>query len=167
MLKLIVMTLVFFSSFAFGQFKEDLNKKINVHDNLFNNSPSNFLLDFLSSDNFRMNHTMSMSYGISGADGMALGVYTNSMFFKFSDALTLNVDASIVNTPYNTYGDSFTKSVNGIYLSSARLNYKISEKTNITFEYRQIPAGMNYYGGYDRYNRYNRNNFYDRFMFSE
>lgn len=167
MLKRIVISLILVSSFAFGQFKEELNKKINVHDNLFNNSPSNFIIDFLNSDNFKMNHTMSMSYGMSGSNGMALGVYTNSMFFKFSDALTLNVDASIVNTPYNTYGDSFTKSVNGIYLSSARLNYKISEKTNITFEYRQIPAGMYNYGGYDRYDRYFRNNFYDRFMFSE
>lgn len=167
MLKKLFFIVVVISGIAFGQFKDDPANNINIHEGVFNTNPSGFFLDFLNSENFEMKHSVDMSYSMSGKNGMALGVYTNSMSFKFSDDLKLQVDASLVNTPYNTFGDGFSKSINGIYLSRARLDYKISDQTKLSFEYRQLPAGYGNYNSYGRYNGfYNRGSMWDN-LFSE
>lgn len=156
MMKKFILACIFLTGICFAQFKDNPADNVNIHEGIFNTNPSGFFLDFLSSDNFNMKHTVDMSYSMSGKHGVALGVYTNSMSFQFTDDLKLQIDASLVNTPYNTFGDDFTNSLNGIYLSRARLDYKISDDANLTLEYRQMPYnyGYNpygYYGGY--YNR--------------
>jgi len=54
---------------------------------------------------------------------------------------------------------SFTNSINGIYLSRAQLNYKLSENSNITLQFRSGPGA--YYDPYGFYSGYHRNSFFD------
>ncbi len=97
---------------------------------------------------------------------MALGVYTNSMAYKFSDVLKLETDISIVNSPYNTFGNDFSKQINGVYLSRAQLTYKPSDKMNIFIQYQNIPAGMYPYGyGYGGYSPFYRGNYFNDWGF--
>ncbi len=155
-MKKLTFVILLLSTALFAQFKEG-ERKPDIKDGLITSDVSGFFLDFLSSDKFQMNHSVGMSYSSFGNQGYALGVYTNSMSFAFTDNLSLNVDASLVNSPYSTYGDEFSKSVNGVYLSRVQLNYKPADNMFVVFQYRNIPAS-----GYYNYNRgYYRNSFFD------
>lgn len=133
-----------------AQFRDDLDNKVSIREGFINPETSNNLFGFIDPSKFSMNHQVSMSYSTFAGQGVALGVYTNSMRYDFSDNFNFQVDASIVNSPYNTIGDGFTNNINGIYLSRAAVNFKPSENTRISLEFRQLPGGYynNYYNPY-------------------
>jgi len=160
MKKLIILFFIA-ANFTFAQFKTDLEKPVDIKSGITNYNPSSLFLGFINLNNLEMRHSLSMSYGASSNYGIALSTYTNSLSYKFSDRLNIEIDASIVNTPYNTLGDSFTNSINGIYLSRAQLNYKFSENSNITLQFRSGPG--TYYDPYGFYPGYYRNSFFDDF----
>ena len=152
-----IFTLLLFISISFAQFKEDVDKSELIKNSLYTEGPSGFFTNFLSSENFQMKHTLSMSYTAGGGQGVALGIYTNSMMFKIADNIDLQVDASFVNSPYNSLGKEFTDGINGVYISNARLDYKISDKTSLTLQYRNLPYNYGYRYGYGYDYGYNRN----------
>lgn len=158
-MKKLIILLVFAANITFAQFKSDLEKPVDIKAGITNYNPSSLFLGFINLNNLEMHHSLSMSYGASSNYGIALSTYTNSLSYKFSDDLNLEIDASIVNTPYNTLGDTFTNSINGIYLSRAQLNYKLSENSNITLQFRSGPG--TYYDPYGFYSGYHRNSFFD------
>ncbi|RJP59200.1 MAG: hypothetical protein C4543_06960 [Ignavibacteriales bacterium] len=133
-----------------AQFKEDLNNQVSIKEGFINPDLSNNIFGFIDPDKFSMNHSVSMSYSAFSGQAIALGVYTNSLRYDFSDNLNFQVDASIVNSPYNTLGDGFTNNINGIYLSRAAVSYKPSKNTQISLEIRQGPGAYynNYYSPY-------------------
>lgn len=159
MKKLIIISLVF-ASVTFGQFKEELDNPVDIKNGITNYSPSGLLSGFFNPNNFQMNHTVSMSYSAFGNQGIALGVYTNRMAYKFSEKLDVQADISFVNSPFSSFGDEHAKSLNGIYLSRAQLNYRFSEDFNISLRYNQVPYGYSPYG-YGRYSPfYSRDNYW-------
>jgi len=153
MKKLTIIFLIFTSSISFAQFKGDENKPLNIKENILSDNTSGSLLGFINPENFSMSHSFGLSYSTFGKNGVALGVYTNHMAYKFSDNLNVQLDASLVNSPYNSLGDSFTKSINGIYLDRAQLNYRPSKDFNISVMFSNSPN--NYYNnfgyGFGRY----------------
>lgn len=161
-MKRIIILLLFASSISFAQFKSESEKTLDIKSGITNYNPSSLFLGFINLNNLEMHHSLSMSYGASSNYGVALSTYTNSLSYKFSDNLKLELDASIVNTPYNTLGDSFTNSINGIYLSRAQLNYKPSENTNIVLQFRSGPGA--YYNPYGYYSGFFRNTFFDDYF---
>ncbi|MFH1194592.1 MAG: hypothetical protein V1720_02695 [bacterium] len=155
MKKLFLLFAVLSVSTVFAQFKSDTDVPLNVRNGISNGSPSSLLLGFLDMNKFNMNHSVSMSYSSFGGNGLALGVYTNSMSYQFNDNFDIQVDASIVNSPYSSFGDDFASKINGIYLSRAQINYRPSENFNLTIQYNNSPLGYYYYD-YDP--------FYGRFL---
>lgn len=166
MKKLIFLLLVVFSVSVFGQFKEDSNVKPNIKDRLTTNYPSDLMLGFINPNNLSMNHSFSMSYSAIGGGGAAMGVYTNQLNYDFSKNLSLTVETSIINSPYNSFGQGFSDQINGIYLSRAALNYRISENSAISVQFRSLPAGS-YYSpyGYGSYGGFGSSSFFDDFNF--
>lgn len=156
MLKKLFIILLLLSSFSFAQFK-DKDLSPTIMDGITNYSPSGFLSNFLSPNNFKMNHSVNMSYSAFGGNGIALSTYTNSMAFRLSENMNLEVDASLVASPYSSFGEEHQKSINGIYLTRAQLNYKMSENTNLTIQFINPPPGS-YYNSF-----HNRNNYYSPF----
>jgi hypothetical protein len=131
---------------GFAQFKNTGTDGPDIRDGLIDHSSgSGNLFGFLNSDNFQMHHSYDMSYSAFGGQGFALGVYTNSMFFKINPDLNIQTDISIVNSPYSTLGKNFQNNLNGIYLSRAALNYKPFKDVSISLQYRNIPGGYNPY----------------------
>ncbi len=122
-----------------AQFK-DAEKPVNIRQGIVQSEYTSMYLGFINPENFSMNHTFSMSYSAGSNFGYALGVYTNTMAYKFTQNLNLEEDASFVNSPYSTFGDGFAKQVNGIYLSRIQLNYQPSDKTSITLQFNQNPT---------------------------
>ena len=141
----------FFSSILFGQFKEDLNKKVDIRQGIISQQPSTSLFNsFFNPNNFNMSHSVSMSYTAFGSQGVALGVYTNSMSYQFNENLNVEVDASLVNSPYSSFGNQFNDQINGIYLSRAQINYKPSENTFLSIQYLNGPINYSPYSYYNR-----------------
>ncbi|MFC2133230.1 hypothetical protein ACFLTH_01315 [Bacteroidota bacterium] len=159
MKKLILISLFVFTGIINAQFKGEAEKPVNVRDGIINNSPSSLLLGFINPDNLQINHSMSMSYTSFGNQGIALGVYTGSLMYKFNDKLDLQIDASVVNTPYSSYGQEHADHINGVYLSRAQLNYRPSEDMHITIQFNRIPYG--YYRPYYRISPFGSSMFND------
>jgi len=152
--------LIFFltGGIAFGQFKNTANEPLNLRSKIVTNPTSSFLLGFLNSKNLQMSHSFSMSYSSFGNQGIALGVYTNSLFYKFNEKLNFVLQTSIVNSPYSTFGRGVSNSLNGIYIRNAQLNYRPTKNTFISIQFSNDPTR------YLDYNPYFRNGFYTPFF---
>lgn len=147
MLKKLVYISLLFSSLSFSQYKDkDLSPV--VSNGITNYSPSGFLTDFFNPNNFQMHHSVGMSYSSFGGNGLILNTYTNSMAYQFSENLNVEVDASIVASPYSSLGRAHQNSINGIYLSRAQLNYSPVKSMYLTIQYHNPPPGSYYNRGY-------------------
>ena len=134
-------------SAVFAQFKDSNIFKPSVKDGMIDDSP-NFILGIFDPSKFSMHHTYSMSYTSFWKEGIALGVYTNSMQYNFTDKLNVQLDASLVHSPYSSFGKNFQNSISGIYVDRAQLNYTPWDNVKVMLQYRQIPYSS-YFGGSD------------------
>ena len=158
-MKKLLFIIAFFSCVSFAQFKDETPLKPSIVDGMVDRSP-NFILGFFDADKFSMHHSYSMSYTTGGGEALALGVYTNSMMYKFTDNLNVQVDASLVHSPYSTFGKDVQNNINGIYLSKAALNYAPSKDFHVSLLYQKVPQ-TGYYGyGFGR-NMFGNSAFYD------
>lgn len=145
MKKLAVLLIFTFSTAGYTQFREPGFPTTHISDGLIDNN-SGSLFGFLNSENFFMKHSFSLSYSAFGGEGFSLGVYTNSMFYKFNNNLNAQLDVSLVQSPYSTLGKDFQKNISGFYISRAAVNYKPWNDVLISLQYRQLP--YNYYNSY-------------------
>jgi len=132
----------------YAQFKDPAFTTESPRDGITNNS-SNSLFGFLNSNNFSMHHSFGISYSSFAGEGLSLATYTNSMMYKFSDNMNVQLDASFVTSPYSSLGKDFQNSLQGIYISRAAFNYKPWDDVSISLQYRSMPNLL-----YDPYNRY-------------
>ncbi|MGD8428206.1 MAG: hypothetical protein PVH63_11270 [Balneolaceae bacterium] len=94
--------------------------------------------------NMTMDHSYSMMFSSFGGQFQNLNVYTNTMHFFFSENLTGRVDLSVLHSPF---GNSFLSSGGNSHgmdtqfiIQNAELNYKISDKSNISIHFQQLPS---------------------------
>jgi hypothetical protein len=92
-----------------------------------------------------MHQTYSMSVNSSSYGSYGLSMFTNTFQYKASDDLFISADVSAVYSPFNSFGDAFSKQVNGIYLTSARLDYKLGDHSFMRIEYSGGPNNGSYY----------------------
>jgi len=102
-----------------------------------------------------MNHSFSFMSGFSSNNqGFYQSVYTNHLNYQFNSKLDFKLDLNFVNYGSTTFQNDFKIEGNNDntskILPSFQLNYKPSENTKITFEFRQ-------FGDYNLYNSMNRN----------
>jgi hypothetical protein len=132
---------------AFAQFRTDAGQpepKLNTLDAM--RGGDSFLSSLFDPARWSMHQTYSMSFLSSGAGSTGISALTNTFSYRASDDLFISADVSAVYSPFSTFGDAFSKSLNGIYLSSARMDWKMGENTFMRIEYVGGPnAG---YGGY-------------------
>ena len=144
-----LLILLFSSIVISAQFRDNPEDKVDISSSITNNAPSSFLLGFINPNNFNMNHSISMSFNSFSGQSVSLGVYTNNMSYQFNEDLFIEADVSFVTSPYSSFGTEHAKSLNGIYLSRAQLNYRPSDNMNIMIQYNGGPA--NYYSPYNNY----------------
>lgn len=160
-MKKIFLLIVCFTAISFAQFKDQNIFKPTVKDAITTQN-NNLIFGFFNPDNFQMHHSYNLSYSSFGGNGIALGVYTNSMFYQFSNKLNIQLDASLVHSPYNSLGKNFQNNINGIYLSKAQINYNPSKDFHISVQYRNLP--YTYYDPYSYYYPFGRSIYgYDPF----
>jgi hypothetical protein len=146
-MKKLLFLMVLFACTAFAQFKDESPIKPSIADGMIDQSPD-FVLGLFDASKFSMHHSYSLSYTSGGGNAMALGVYTNSMMYRFADNLDVQVDASLVQSPYSTLGKNFQNSISGIYLNRAAINYSPLKNMNISILYQHFPESSFYNRGY-------------------
>lgn len=140
------------SSISFAQLRENLSKPSDkmgpvVKDNLSEGANLGNLF------NMQMGHSYSMTFSSFGGQFQNMNAYTNTMQFFFSPKLTGRLDLSVLHSPF---GNSFMSNNDGLnadfMIRNAELNYQISDKSNISFQFQQVPSyGTNPWGyGYNR-----------------
>ncbi len=153
MKKIIFLSLFLIGSVTFAQFKNEGNSSVDLTRGMVKNYNSSFVLGFINMKNLEMHNSFSMSYSSFGGQGLALGVFTNSLFYKFSDKVNFLLQTSIVNSPYSSMGGRFAKDLNGIYIRRAQLNYRPTKNTFISVEFSNDPTRyVNPYFGSGYYN---------------
>lgn len=143
---MVTVALVLSSVASWSQFKSKGESSPKVGESLFRTDDGGLLFGWFDPSRLDMHHSFSLSYASFGGKGISLGVYTNSLSYKFSEAWSLQTDISLVNSPFNSFGDKFGKDISGLYLSRAQLNYRPSEHTLFQIQFQQIPTASMYSG---------------------
>lgn len=146
---LLVLILVISLSVS-AQFKSQNPEKASVANSLFRTSGMSSFFGLLNPENFSMNHNFSMQYISGSGYGLSLASYTNSMFYKISDPLTVRMDVSLMGSPFGQYSND--KNFSKLFISRAEINYQPWENFHMQLQYRQLPISM--YGYYTPYNWY-------------
>ncbi|MEO6941192.1 MAG: hypothetical protein ABI444_13840 [Candidatus Kapaibacterium sp.] len=108
-----------------------------------------FLGMLLDPTRWSMHQSYTFSYSTSGSNSVGLGVFTNAISFKASDNMFFTADVSAVYSPFNTFGSQFSKEINGVYLSDARMDWRLGESTFLTIQYIGGPGANSDYGFYN------------------
>ncbi len=147
MKKLAILFFIIFSISVMAQFRDDGLNEPSVKEGIVNQN-SGFSIGFLNSENFHMSHSFSMSYTSFGGNGITLGSYTNSMFYRLMDNMNVQMDVSFIYSPYSTFGQNFQNDINGIYISRAAINYSPFKDMHISVQYRNLPYSTYYFNPY-------------------
>ena len=129
---------------AFAQFKDSGFETSSVKEGIVTEN-SNALFGFLNSEDFIMRHSFSLDYSTFAGQSMSLTSYTNSMFYRLMNNLNVQLDVSVMYSPYSTLGDQFQKDISGIYISNAAINYHPWDNFSVHLQYRTMPFS---YGSY-------------------
>jgi len=155
---LIIVGLILTSNISNAQFKGYDDKSTNK------SSSGNFLFGLINPNNFTMNHSFNVSMITGRTGNVSLTSYINSMNYKISDRFNVSADVKFQYSPYAssglgpTYANSVQQNLNGIFLSRASLNYRISDNSFINFEYRRLDESdyfNDYYNPFRQYSGYN------------
>lgn len=141
---------------AAAQFRGQETGAPRVAGSMVQGGEASSIFSFFNAENFRMNHSYSMSLMTMGGRSMSMGMYTNSMFYQISDPLDVRLDVSMAHSPHNTFNNNMSD-FSGVFISRAEVNYQPSENFRVQFLFRQIPYGTYGYGSsfYDPwYHRY-------------
>ena len=114
--------------------------KAQVVSNVF--KPNLLMPSFLDVNKISVNHSASFSSGISSdKKSFYQSVYTNHLSYTFNPKLKFELDLNFVNFGTATYKSGIEFEGNNDnstrVLPNMSLNYKPTENTSITFEFRQ------------------------------
>ena len=143
---------------AQGQLRSDVFSE-DAAVRLYDHANSGFSLNRLFSPAiFQMSHSLEFSTSSFGGNASSLGMYTNTMTWRFSQRVAARVDVSM---SYSPYSDDRLQGVTGsnnnrIFIRNAEFAYRPTKNSEIHLSFRQSPYGSymspSGYGGYDRGN---------------
>lgn len=152
---------ILFTGITNAQLRENLSSPYDYSGPIINRSVptvDNALNRFFNS--VEMSHSYSMNFSSFGGGYQNINAYTNTLTFDISPRLDGRVDVSFLHSPFGgNLAQGQSSFDNQVIIRNAELNYKISDRAFIRFQYQQLPAGFGYgydpygYGGFGRYNR--------------
>jgi hypothetical protein len=150
--------LCLFASAVQAQFRADAQKPEPPLNTVEAMKGGDFFSTLLDPERFSMHQSYSMSVVSSGMGSYGLSMFTNTFSYKASDDLFISADVSAVYSPFSSFGNAFQKQMDGIYLSNARLDWKLGENTFMRVEYVGGPQTYGYSPFYDAYNPFTSRN---------
>jgi hypothetical protein len=101
--------------------------------------PKGFLNYLIDPSKFSMSHSYSLSYFSIGNRSLNQGLYLNTMNYRFSDPLLMQVRIGFLHQPFGGVG--MTNGMSGkLFIQRAMLQYKPSDKMSLTIDYQVLPA---------------------------
>ena len=135
---------------SLAQFRHDLtppDPPLNTADAM---QGGNFLSQLFDPAHFSMHQSFSSSFTSGAGGSLGISMFTNTFAFRPMDNLFVSADVSAVYSPYSSFGSAFSNSLNGLYLTNAQIDWKMSDNTFLRVQYLGGPgAGM--YGGSNPY----------------
>jgi len=156
MKKIIVLLIILISLPVFSQYKDQNKIRESIGDGIVNNQ-SGGLFGIFNSKKFQMSHIYNLSFSASGDNQLAIGSYTNRLFYKFNNKFNFQLWTSIVTTPYNSFNKNSNNKFSGIYIDKASINYKPSKDFMIQLEFSNNPYRR--YNSFYNYNRFSGFNY--------
>ncbi|MCC5927455.1 MAG: hypothetical protein JJU41_12960 [Bacteroidetes bacterium] len=95
--------------------------------------------------NVTMGHSYEMSMSTFGGNVYNQNMYTNTLFLDFNENFAGRVDVAFAHSPFGQGLPGMNQS-GQIFVRNAEFNYRINERTQINFQFRQIPGGMGHRG---------------------
>ncbi len=109
--------------------------------NEFVKKPEGFLKYLINPAKFEMQQSYSLSFTSVGGRGYNQGLYLNTMNYRFSDPLLMQVRIGYLHQPLG--GNQLMSDQNGkVFLQKAMLQYKPTENMSIILDYESIPSPM-------------------------
>lgn len=133
------------STLSQAQLRKDLTRPSDLTGPIVKQNPSEGA-DLSNLFNMQMSHSYSMNFASYGGQFQNMNAYTNTMHFFFTEDLTGRVDLQLLHSPF---GNSFMSNNNtgmnmDFRVRNAELNYEISDNSNISIQFQQLPNyGMN------------------------
>lgn len=146
---------LFTVSVAEAQLREDLRQPADYSGVVStDHTPSSG--SWMNALNMTMNHSYSMTFSSFGGQMQNINAYTNSMLFDISENLDAQVDVSFLHSPFGNSYMTNESLGSRIIIDRARLDYQISDRTNISLEFSQRPYHYSPfgYGGYGSHRGY-------------
>jgi len=120
----------------------------NTQTNLFKPSetferPKGFLSYLIDPSKFSMSHSYSISYFSAGDQKFSQGLYLNTMNYRISDPLLMQVRVGYLHQPFG--GPGLMKENGGkVFVQRAMLQYKPSDNMWFRIDYQVMPYSMSY-----------------------
>lgn len=138
----VLMLLIFgFCSLANAQLREEQTRSSDLMGPIVKENPSDGA-NLSNLFNMRMDHSYSMNFSSWGGQVQNMNAYTNTMRFFFSEDLTGRVDLQVLHSPF---GNNMMSNNNSpgmdmdVLIRNAELNYQISDNSNISIHFQQVP----------------------------
>ena len=107
----------------------------------FVKKPDGFLKYLINPAKFEMQQSYTLSFTSFGGRGYNQGLYLNTMNYRFSDPLMMQVRIGYLHQPLG--GNQLMSEQNGkVFLQRAMLQYKPAENMSITFDYESYPSPL-------------------------
>ena len=137
-------------TFATAQFRGEEPGPPSVRDGVYRNTGSNTILGFFNPDNLEMRHSLSVSYGSVGDQGVGVSMYTNSLRYRISEPLSVRADIAMMFSPFGSMSSRFQQDLSGIFLRRASIDYRPDNNMRISLQYRNDPYALRgpYAGGW-------------------
>ena len=109
------------------------------------------ILRFINPNNLQMAQSYSFMFSTSSYGSAIQGLYFNSMRYRISDPLILNVNLGIIHQPYSSLSGYTPQSAD--FIGGVQLEYHPSENVGLYFGFNHMPL-YSYYPYYHNYSRY-------------
>jgi len=73
------------------------------------------------------------------------------MIYRLMNNLNIQMDVSVLYSPYSTLGEQFQKSISGVYISNAAINYYPWKDFSVHLQYSAMPYGYGFSNPYYGY----------------
>lgn len=130
---------LFMACIVSAQFKRQVEDQQNLGSSMLRPLSTSSFLGFFDPNRFSMRQNISLGYFSGGGTGLSLASYTNSLNYQIADPLNIRMDITLQGSPFGNYGSNLQNNLNRLFISTAELNYRMSDNTFIQLRFQQLP----------------------------
>jgi hypothetical protein len=102
--------------------------------------PKGLLDQLFNPSKFQMSHSYTISYMTFGKESFSQGLYLNTLTYRFSDPMMMQVRIGYLHQPFGK-SDFQQEGFNKVFIQGATFKYEPSENMKFIIDFQSIPAG--------------------------